>query len=88
MEHAHISTATLADVDDSYYYGVSCQSCLRNARLSLERLRAKLGDDFPVVKIIGRLKCRTCGSKQIIVTFLAPNQGGSSLAALFREEPR
>ena len=86
MEAARLSTATLADVDDSYYFGADCRSCLRDVRLSLVRLRSPLGSDFPVANIRGRLKCSTCGSKQIIVTFLAPNHGGSSLAHLFNEE--
>jgi hypothetical protein len=79
------SSAKLADVDDSYYYGVSCQSCLREARISLMRLRAVLGDDYPVVKVLSRLKCRTCHSKQVTVTFLAPNQAVGNLAYLFQE---
>jgi hypothetical protein len=74
VDTANYSTAKLADVDDRYYYGVSCQSCMRNARISLAKLRQTLGDDYPVVKVVSRLKCRTCGSKQVTVTFLAPHQ--------------
>jgi hypothetical protein len=88
VEHANFSTAKLADVDDRYYYGVCCQSCMRNARISLVRLRGLLGDDFPVVSILGRLKCQTCGSKQITVTFLGPHQAVGSLAYLFNKEAR
>jgi hypothetical protein len=88
MEPANFSTAKLADVDDSYYFGVHCQSCLRNARLSLTRLRGLLGDDFPVVKVRTRLKCSTCGSKQLTVTFLAPYQAVGNLASLFKEPAR
>jgi hypothetical protein len=85
VDHANYSTAKLADVDDSYYYGVSCQSCLREARISLVRLRAVLGDDYPVVKVLARLRCRTCRSKQVTVTFLGPLQGVGNLAGLFKE---
>ena len=88
MEYATFNSATLADVDDSYYYAVDCQSCLRNARLSLTRLRGLLGDDFPVVKVRTRLKCSTCGSKELTVTFLAPHQAVGSLAHLFNEAVR
>lgn len=88
MEYATFNTAKLADVDDSYYFGVHCQSCLRNARLSLARLRGLLGDDFPVVNLRTRLKCSTCGSKQLTVTFLAPHQAVGSLAHLFNEPSR
>jgi hypothetical protein len=38
--------------------GCSCQSCLHTARLSLAKLRAHLGDNFPLVKIRHRLKCQ------------------------------
>jgi hypothetical protein len=52
------------------------------------RLRETLGDDFPVVKVVTRLRCRTCGSKQVTVTFLAPHQAVGNLAYLFNEEAR
>ena len=87
MEPANYSTAKLAEVDDRYYYGVSCQSCLRSCRISLVRLRIALGDDYPLIKIVRRLKCRTCGSKQVTVTFLAPHQAVGNLVYLFNEIP-
>jgi len=86
METAAYRTAKLAEVDDHYYYGVSCLSCMRKARVSLARLHKVLGDDYPVVKIVSRLKCRTCGSKQVTVTFLAPHQAVGNLAYLFSEQ--
>jgi hypothetical protein len=86
--HANFSTAKLSDVHDDYYYGVSCQSCLRSARVSLVRLRSILGGDYPVVNVARRLKCHTCGSKRITVTFLAPHQAVGNLAYLFNEEAR
>jgi hypothetical protein len=88
MEPANYNSAKLADVNDDYYFGVYCQSCLRDARLSLTRLRGLLGDDFPVVKVRARLKCSTCGSKQLTVTFLAPHQAVGNLAHLFNEVAR
>jgi hypothetical protein len=88
MEPANYSTAKLADVDDSYYYGVDCRSCLRSTRLSLARLRGLLGDDFPVVKVGTRLKCSVCGSKELTVTFLTPHQAVGNLTSLFKEPAR
>jgi hypothetical protein len=88
VDPANYSTATLADVDDRYYYGVYCQSCMRGCRISLVRLRRTLGEGYPVAKILGRLKCSTCGSKRITVTFLAPHQAVGNLGHLFREEIR
>jgi hypothetical protein len=87
VDYANYNTAKLRDVDDSYYFGVHCRSCLRSARLSLSRLRGLLGDDFPVIKVKTRLKCSTCGSKQFTVTFLAPNQAVGSLTNLFQQKP-
>jgi hypothetical protein len=81
--YARLETATLKDVNDDYYYGCSCQSCLRTARLSLAKLRAHLGDDFPLKKIRERLKCETCGSRKVTITFLGPHQKGGSLHQLF-----
>jgi hypothetical protein len=88
VDYANYSTAKLGDVDDSYYFGVHCRSCLRSARLSLPRLRGLLGDDFLVVKVRTRLKCSTCGSKQLTVTFLAPHQAVGNLADLFKQPAR
>ena len=85
MDPAKYSTAKLFDVDDQYYYGVSCRSCLRAARISLTKLRSVLGDGYPVVQVVKRLKCRTCGSKEITVTFLSPNQAVGSLTHLFEQ---
>jgi len=50
MEYAKFETAALAHVDDTYFYGAYCRKCKHAARLSLEKLRAHLGDDFPLVK--------------------------------------
>ena len=85
MDYANYSTAKLGDIDDSYYFGVHCRSCLRSARLNLSRLRSLLGDDFPVVKVRTRLKCSICGSKELTVTFLAPYQAVGNLADLFNK---
>jgi len=45
------STAKLGQVDDTYYHGVNCPSCLRAQRISLVRLRGVLGDDYRVVDV-------------------------------------
>jgi hypothetical protein len=88
MEYAKLETATLAHVDDSYYYGAYCRKCKHAARLSLEKLREHLGDTFPLVKLKDRLRCERCRSRQIVITFLAPNQKTGNVASLFREAPR
>jgi hypothetical protein len=86
--YATLETATLKEVNDDYYYGCSCQSCLHTARLSLSRLRAHLGADFPLRKIRERLKCEICSSRNVIITFLGPHQKGGNLYALFQKEAR
>jgi hypothetical protein len=60
---------------------------MRSRRLSLVKLRQTLGDSYPVVKVLGRLRCGTCRSKQITVTFLAPHQAVGNLAHLFEQPP-
>ena len=59
VDYARLETASLKDVTDDYYYGCSCQPCLHTARLSLSKLRAHLGADFPLRKIRERLKARS-----------------------------
>ena len=87
MDSARLETATLAHVDDSYYYGAYCRKCKNSARLSLSKLRAHLGDNFPLVKIRDKLRCERCGSKQIVITFLAPDQRTGNLVELFDLRP-
>lgn len=42
MQYAALETAALAHVDDIYYYDAYCGKCRHHARLSLEKLRARL----------------------------------------------
>jgi predicted nucleic-acid-binding Zn-ribbon protein len=83
MDYARLETATLADVDQSFYYAASCRGCSHTARLNLLKLRDHLGGAFPLVKVRQRLKCERCGGRQIIVTFLAPDQRTGNLSHLF-----
>lgn len=83
--YATLETATLKDVTEDYYYGCHCTSCLHTARLSLSKLRAHLGGDFPLRKIRERLKCQICSSREVTITFLGPHQNGGSLHHLFEK---
>jgi hypothetical protein len=85
MEYARLETALLKDVNDDYYYGCQCTSCLHTARLSLSKLRARLGADFPLRKIRERLKCQICSSRKVTITFLSPHQKGGNLHELFQK---
>jgi len=51
-------------------------------------LREHLGDTFPLIKLKDRLRCERCSSRQIVTTFLAPNQRTGNLAHFSREAPR
>ena len=85
MEYAKLETATLAHVDDSYYYGAYCRKCKHSARLSLVKLRKHLGDDFALSRVREKLRCERCRSRLVVVTFLTPNQRTGSVAYLFGE---
>ena len=88
MEYAKLETAALAHVDDTYYYGAYCRKCKHAARLSLEKLREQLGDNFPLRKVKDHLRCERCRSRQIVITFLVPNQRTGNVVHLFRQAPR
>jgi hypothetical protein len=88
VDYPKLETALLKDVDDRFYYGANCRSCLHTSRLSLTQLRAHLGGNFPVVKIRERLKCELCGSKTVVITYLTPSQATGSLVHLFEKESR
>jgi hypothetical protein len=51
------------------------------------KLRGHLGDNFPLVKVKDRLRCERCSSRQIVITFLAPNQRTGNVY-LFGDLPR
>jgi len=75
-------------VDDTYYYGAYCRKCKHGSRLSLQKLRAALGDNFMLRDLRHRLRCERCGSRQAVITFLAPNQLCGNLVRLFSERSR
>jgi hypothetical protein len=82
--YARLETGTLKDITDDYYYGCHCSKCEHGARLSLSKLRAHLGEDFPLRNIRKRLKCESCGSRKVTIVFLAPNQKSGGLHQLFK----
>ena len=85
MEYAKLESDTLAHVDDTYYFGAYCRKCKHSARLSLVKLRAHLGDDFPLARIRERLRCQRCRSRQVVITFQGPHQRSGNLAYMFGE---
>jgi hypothetical protein len=87
MEYARLETAKLRDIDDTYYYGAQCRQCGHGARLSMAKLRARLGDDYPLVKVRERLRCERCRCRAVVITFLAPDQRTGNLVELFARKP-
>lgn len=47
MEYARFETATLADVDDTYYFAGACSKCKHRRRLRVTKLRAHDGGMLP-----------------------------------------
>jgi hypothetical protein len=88
MDHPRYETAKLAEVTDVFYFAAECSACKHRSRLSLAKLRAHLGDDFPLIEIRPRLRCELCGSRKVVVSFLAPNNKHGTLHQLFEEPLR
>ena len=70
MEYAKFETAALAHVNDEYYFGAYCGKCKHHARLSLVKLRARLGDDFRLIDVRERLRCQRCRSRHVVFSHL------------------
>jgi DNA-directed RNA polymerase subunit RPC12/RpoP len=87
-EYPKHEDAKLGQLDDAnYYYAAQCADCRYRVRLRLNRLRKQLGDDFQLVSLRSRLKCKECGSKRIIVSFFNPSHKTGSLYKFFNETP-
>ena len=63
------------------------QRCPQFREGELSKLRAHLGDTFPLVKVRDKLRCERCSSRQIVITFLAPDQRTGNLVELFSRKP-
>ena len=89
IKHAPLETAYLSQVTSHFYLGAYCRKCKHAARLNPDRLRQKLGGDYPVRKLRGRLKCAWCDDKrQIVLTFLTPDERAGKLIHLFDRPTR
>lgn len=85
MKYPTLAEARLADVDDSFYYAATCNSCCRKKRISLLKLRSSLGEGYPLLDVRSHLRCSTCHSKNIIVSYYTPAHAETSLGTLFKE---
>lgn len=84
MEYPRLDTATLADVDDTYYYGAACKKCGHRSRLSIAKLRDHLGASFRLIDIRLRLACERCGARDPTICFLTPQHRTGNLVQFFQ----
>ena len=52
-----------------------CLACQHSSVLSARELAARLGEGFPVRRLIGRLRCHKCRSKNADVMVYQPSRG-------------
>lgn len=88
MGYARFETATLGEVDETYYYGANCKACGHHSRLSLPKLRDYLGASFPLIDIRLRLACERCGARDPTICFLTPQHSTGNLVQFFHHKPR
>lgn len=71
------STETLGDLDGHYklYAHCSADLCHHNAPMDITALRKRLGDDFPLCNLAGRMRCTNCGGRKIL-TIISPIKTG------------
>jgi hypothetical protein len=68
--------ATLADeIRAGLDIRVICLECQHTSVLSTRELVKRLGEAFPVRRLIGRLRCHQCHSKQTDVLVHQPSHG-------------
>jgi len=61
---------TLAEAVDLIVYGANCRACKETRQIDLHQLLERFGPDFIVYKILPKLRCTKCGSRQIICVTL------------------
>jgi DNA-directed RNA polymerase subunit RPC12/RpoP len=54
------------------YLRAACRACSHRASLSSVELAQRLGYDFPLPDLKGRLRCSKCGKRQVDVTAVEP----------------
>jgi hypothetical protein len=88
MDYPGLGEALLGQVDDSFYYAASRTSCKHHARLSLVRLRQKLGGDYRLADVRQRLRCRQCGSRDMTLGYFTPAQRVGCTVDQFDDTPK
>ena len=65
---------SLNDLLESFHLYAECERCQRSMQLSVEKLIARLGDDFPVIDLRPRLRCTGCNirGQDLRIVFVGP----------------
>ncbi|MBK88424.1 MAG: hypothetical protein CMQ44_06225 [Gammaproteobacteria bacterium] len=65
---------SLNDLLESFHLYAECERCQRSMQLSIEKLIARLGSDFPVANLRPRLRCTDCNvrGQDIRIVFVGP----------------
>jgi hypothetical protein len=71
------STETLGDLEEHHKLHAHCSAdlCHHNAPMDITALRRRLGDDFPLRDLAGRMCCTSCGGRKIL-TIISPVKTG------------
>ncbi len=75
-EDGRLKAITLAELLDAKVDVFCwCNRCGHNAVLAAARLLAELGPGFPVPELGGRMRCTSCGSKDVATRPAWPSLG-------------
>lgn len=83
MSHPAPGNALLGQLDDTFYYGVTCADCGHERGLSLVALRKQFGEKLLLVRASENVKCPGCGSRKRVFTYLTPDQRVGAFVQLF-----
>ncbi len=67
MERDPLSYMTLGVAWREIVYTASCQQCHELRRVDLRALAERFGEDFPLGDVRSRLRCSTCGGRDVII---------------------
>ena len=64
---------SLNDLVESFHLYAECERCQRSVQLDVEKLIARLGEDFPITGVRDRIRCTSCNirSQDVRIVLLA-----------------
>jgi len=63
-----LTSMTLGQAAKELIYLVECKTCKRQARIDLNAMAQRLGNDNPLAWLKPKLKCSACQSSQFVIT--------------------